>query len=105
MDMVGGLSSYGRARGPPRLIRLLLVLHPDGDAAIQRCHVEEDVEALSVLVGEGDADLGPFRVFAVALADAVSGMARLLRGLAGGFRVRALRHVLSPFDSRPRPFA
>src|SRR5206468_436666 len=93
---------WGRAyTRPGGSLVLLLAGHPDGEAARQGHHVEEDVEALAVPVREGHPDLRPFRVLALALADAVGDVTRLLRGLAG-FRVR-VRHVLSPLLARPRP--
>src|SRR5579885_3175286 len=85
---------------------LLLVLNPDGDTADEGHYVEEDVVTLAVLVREGNPDLGPLRVLAFTVADAVGDVAGLFGSFAV-FRIRVLRHFLSPFafEAAPsRPF-
>ena len=64
------LSSWGRALRPARLMTGLAVpglRRAEDDASVQRGQaVELHVEALAVLVREGDADAGPLESFALA---------------------------------------
>ena len=82
----------GNAAGfpPPRPLQVLFGLrglfgrHPEGDSAVEREGLDQEVEAFSILVRESDADAAKICFFVLPFADVVGDVA-WLSGLGWGF--------------------
>src|SRR6516225_1542043 len=60
--------SSGRALSRPEAVLLVLILNgPERDAAVERHQIQEDVEALAVRVGKGNANRAPLTLLALTL--------------------------------------